>query len=136
MRFLEPLARGFRENRGSERPKDFAVFNALVQYLFHFRTSRVSDDTPVPQRPRPPFRAALEPPKNFPIRHNCGGAFAQIILGQFIYPPAILSKTACIDRAPSLIPRVTRPPVSVIHDERARLSENLMPHKERSSNSQ
>src|SRR5580704_14330915 len=136
MRFLEPLSRGLRENRWCKGPEDFAMFDALVQYLFHLRPPRVGDYASIAERSRSPFRAALEPSENFPVGHNRSRTLHQMVLRELFHPPTVLWQAARVDRVPNLIARISRSPVGVIHDEGARLSENLVPHKKCSSYSQ
>src|SRR6185437_2220595 len=136
MRFLEPPTCGFGEDRWSERPEDFTVLDALVQYLLHLATPRVRDDTPVAEGSRPPFRAALKPPKNFSIGYDRGRALHQIISSKFLDPATAHPQSLCLNRVPDLIACISRPPISMIHHERTRLSQNLMPHIIRSPDGQ
>src|SRR5580658_5622314 len=113
MRLFEPFPRGFREYRWSEGAEDFAVLDALVQYLLHFRPSRIGDDASIAERARSPFRSPLKPSEDFPVGHNCGGALHKIFLWQFFDVPTVFQRTVGIHCAPNLLARISRTPVRV-----------------------
>src|SRR5262249_19685772 len=56
---LEILSNRFFQNGRRERTEHFAVLDARVESLFHFRAARVHDDTAISQRARTPFGPSL-----------------------------------------------------------------------------
>src|SRR5205823_14028578 len=92
-----------------------------------FRTARVGNDTAVAKRPRTPFGAALKPAENFSIGDDPGGAAGKFFFAQLRDGIAAFCQPVCINFAADFLASISRSPVGMLHHERTRLAEFLMP---------
>src|SRR3989442_8843398 len=60
--FLRPL----RQNRRSKGAERLAELDLDVDEILHVSPPRISQDTPMPQRSRPPLKPSLKPPDDLP----------------------------------------------------------------------
>src|ERR1700686_2153276 len=107
------------------------MLDAAIQNFFHFLPARVGDDAAIAEGPRAPFGTLLKPAENFSIGVNLRRVAHEVGLRELGHGITVARKGAGIDRVTHLVARIARTPVRVIHHERARLSENLIPHVER-----
>src|SRR5262249_20036700 len=118
MRLLKPFAARFRQNRWRERPENFSMLDAPVQYLFHFRTPRIGHYTAVPQRPRPPLRPSLKPSEDFPLADDFCRPFHELLFVQLRNCVAALLKLPVLDRPSRLLNGKSWSPVRMLHHKR------------------
>src|SRR5262245_1807115 len=103
MRLFEPFSGSFRQDRRRKGPENFAMLDAAIQDLFHFRPARIGHDAAISQRAWPPLRASLEPAEDFSVRNDRGGLPQQVFFGQFADRTAVFPHSRDLDSGANLV---------------------------------
>src|SRR5690348_3305396 len=112
------------------------MFHAAIEDLLHFRSSRIDDDTAVSERAGSPFGASLVPAHDFSFGDEVSRLFHQFTFIAFNNIEIRGADAGALHCLAHLRIRVARSPIGMIHDERARLPEDLMMNVERGANRQ
>src|ERR1700694_1511771 len=129
--FFKHLPRRFRQNRWRERPKNLPMFDPPVQNLLHVRAPRISNNAPIPQRPRAPFSSPLKPAHDLSFRDDSCRPPAHLFFRQLGNNIATPRDATRVNSRTNLSRRILRSPVSVVHHKRTRFPELLMPDVKR-----
>src|SRR5665213_2368727 len=130
-RIHEVVVQRFLQDRRREGTKFFAELDLRVDEIAHIGAPRVGKDAPVAERTRPPLHPPLEPAhlvaiRNQPRAHPADGVL--VFHGRlFVRPFLVLPR---IDDRGKIESRIGRSPIAMLHDERARLAEHLIPYIE------
>ena len=105
-----------------------------LRMRLHVGAARIADDRAVAERARAPFHAALKPADDLAVGDRRGRAPAQLCLVGDRFDRAAgrrRSRSPCCDQQPRDLARAElRPPIGVVHHERARAAE-LVPDARR-----
>src|SRR5579859_1394079 len=126
MSALEIFSCGFLENRRSEGPEGFAMFDAAVERFLHLSAARIGEYAAASQSTRTPFSATLVPADNFSLSNVFGRSVHEGVFLELGDLNIFGIRLAARYGFANLLRCKTGAPKGVIHLEAARLSENLM----------
>src|SRR5437667_12509937 len=135
---------GAFQNRGSKGAEPFSQFDLLIDEIAHVRASRIGKDTAIAQGASAPLHSALKPPDHIAFRKQAGSGpacFFAVIEAKHLEVDCVrvtISEgprdfSLTIQQRPDIVVIVRCAPQGMVHHERPRLPQTLVPDEIRSA---